>query len=46
MIDAADAGDEADRQIDLAEQQDEDLAHAEQHEHRALHQQVDEVAGA
>ena len=43
--DAADAADEADRQVDLAEQQREDLAHGQQHEDRALDQQVDEVAG-
>ena len=40
-----DPGDVAQRKIDLAEQQHEHLAHADQHEHRALHEQVDEVAG-
>ena len=45
VIDAADARDEADRQVDLAEQQGEDLAHRQQHVRRALDQQVDEVAG-
>ena len=44
--DPADAADEADRQVDLAEQQGEDLAHRQQHVHRALDQQVHEVAGA
>ena len=43
--DAADAAHEADRQVDLAEQQGEDLAHGQQHEDRALDQQVDQVAG-
>ena len=41
----AEAGDEPDREVDLAEQQDEDLAHREQAEDRGLDEQVDEVAG-
>ena len=41
---AAEAGDETDREVDLAEQQDEDLAHREQAEDRGLDEQVDEVA--
>ena len=41
----ADAGDEAERQIDLAQQKHEDLAHADQHEHCPLHQQIDEISG-
>ena len=45
MITAADAGDEPDRQVDLAEQQHEDLGHRQQHEHGSLDEQVDEVAG-
>ena len=42
---AAEAGDEPDREVDLPEQQDEDLAHREQAEDRSLDEQVDEVAG-
>src|SRR5579875_2507121 len=36
---------ETGREIDLAEQQHEDLGHAEHHEHGALLEQVDDVAG-
>ena len=42
--DSADAADEPDRQVDLAEQEGEHLAHRQQHVDRALDQQVDEVA--
>ena len=41
----ADAGHEADREVDLAQNQGEGLAHAQRHEERRLHQQVDDVAG-
>ena len=41
----ADAGDESQRKIDLAEDQNEHFTHADQHEHRALHKQVHEIAG-
>ena len=41
---AAEAGDEPDREVDLPEQQDEDLAHREQAEDGGLDEQVDEVA--
>ncbi|MEJ2666452.1 MAG: hypothetical protein P8Z81_05035 [Deinococcales bacterium] len=41
----SDAADEPKRQVDLPEQQDEHLAHAEEHVDRTLDQQVDEVAG-
>ena len=41
----AEAGDEPDREVDLAEEQDEDLAHREQAEDGGLDEQVDEVAG-
>ena len=44
MVTAAHPGDVADREIDLAEEQDEHLAHPEQHEHRRLDEQVYEVA--
>ncbi len=37
--------DVADRKVDLAEQQDEDLGHAQHHEHRALLEEVHDVAG-
>ena len=40
----AQAGHEADRQVDLAKQQHEHLGHRQQAEHRRLHQQVDQVA--
>jgi hypothetical protein len=40
---AAQPGHEADGQVDVAEQQREHLAHAEQHEHRALDEQVGQV---
>ena len=40
------AADVADREVDLAQQQDEALAHRQHDEHRALVEQVDEVAGA
>ena len=42
---AADAGDEADRQVDLAQQQHEDDAHGDDRVRRRLDDQVDEVAG-
>jgi hypothetical protein len=42
--DTRDAGDEAGREVDLAEEQREDLRHRQHHEDRALHQQVDDVA--
>ena len=42
--DPADRRDIADRKVDLAEQQDEDLADRQDDEHRALVEQVDEVA--
>ena len=38
-------GDEPDGQVDVAEQQREHLAHPQQHEHRALDQQVGQVHG-
>ncbi len=41
----AEAGDEPDREVDLAEEQDEDLPHRQQAEDRSLDEQVDEVAG-
>ena len=41
----AEAGDESDREVDLAEEQDEDLPHRQQAEDRSLDEQVDEVAG-
>ncbi len=37
--------DVADGQVDLAEQQREDLGHGQHHEHRALLEEVDDVAG-
>ena len=40
------AAHEPGRQVDLAEEEHPHLGHGQQHEHRALHQQVDEVAGA
>jgi hypothetical protein len=43
--DARKAGDEAGRQVDLAEQQREHLRQGEDHEDRALHEQVHDVAG-
>ncbi len=42
---AADAGHVADRQVDLPEHQHPDLGHAQQDEHRALDQEVDQVPG-
>jgi hypothetical protein len=42
---AADPGHEAKGQVDLAEQKREYLSHPDQHEHRALDEQVDDVAG-
>ena len=42
--DRADPGDEADGQVDLAEQQHEHLGHGQEGEHRRLHEQVDQVA--
>ena len=42
---AAEPRDEPDREVDLPEQQDEDLAHREQAEDGGLQEQVDEVAG-
>ena len=43
--DAAQAGDVARREVDLAQQQDPDLGHGQQHVHRALDEEVDQVAG-
>src|SRR5207302_1046186 len=42
--DAADAGDEPGGEVDLAQQQDEDLGHGQQHVDRALDEEVDQVA--
>ena len=40
----ADRADEPDRQVDLAEDQRESLGHGEDHEHRRLLKEVDQVA--
>ena len=42
---AAEAGDEPCGEVDLAQQQDEDLGHGQQHVHRALDEEVDQVPG-
>ena len=41
--DAAEPHDQADGQVDLAEEQGEDLSHRQQHVHGALLEEVDEV---
>ena len=43
--DAAEGADVADRQVDLAEEEGEDLAHGQHHEHRPLEEEVHEVPG-
>ena len=42
---APQAGNEARREVDLAQQEDEDLGHGQQHVHGALDEEVHQVAG-